>query len=202
VANATSIITVTYAQPSVLFYYDGLGSADDNVTPALTTNGFDVTFTTSSATFDTEASSGGHDLVIAMVQTGGPAIDLPTLEAYVDGGGRAIGADWRRTAGFADVFDASFTGELNLTTADLDVSALSTDITNPIELESPGFAIYSTGLSAEAGGSSLCAFENGDSCLVSGNSGRTALLGFLMDTIPGADDQTFWENLTLYVLGF
>jgi hypothetical protein len=115
VTNATSRITVTYAQPSVLFNYDDIGGADDNVTPALTANGFDVTFTTAAATFDTEVAGGGHDLVIAMVQSLAPAFDLPTLQAYVDGGGRAIGSDWGRTAGFGDVFDAGYTGATNLT---------------------------------------------------------------------------------------
>jgi len=202
VANATANVAVSYEQPSVLLYYDSIASADDNVTPALDANGFAVTFTTVAATFDTEVAGGDYDLVIAMVQNVSIAIDLPTLTTFVDAGGRAIGADWNATAGFADVFDASFSGATNLTTADLEVPALAEGITDPITLESSTWTTYSTGLTAGVGGSSECAFENDDSCLVSGNEGRTAILGFLMDTIPGADDQTFWENLTLYVLDY
>jgi len=202
VADATATVTVAYEQPSVLFYNDGIGGADDNVTPALDANGFAVTFTDVVATFNAEVSTGGHDLVIAMVQGSSPAFDLPTLATYVEGGGRAIGADWSRTAGFATVFDAIFSGATNLTTADLDAPALAEGLTNPIVLENPTYGIYSTGLTADVGGSSLCTFENADSCLVSGNEGRTAMLGFLMDTVPGTDDQTFWENLSLYVLDY
>lgn len=202
VASATATVTVAYEQPSVLLYYDSISSADDNVTPALDANGFAVTFTTTAATFDTEVAGGGYDLVIAIAQSNGIAIDLPTLATFVDDGGRAIGADWSQTAGFADVFDASFSGATNLTTADLDAPALAEGITDPIALTSSAWFTYSTGLTAGVGGSSACTFENDDSCLVSGNEGRTAMLGFLMDTIPGADDQTFWENLTLYVLDY
>lgn len=202
VADATATVTVAYERPSVLFYYDGISSADDNVTPALDANGFAVTFTTDAATFDTEVAGGGHDLVVVMVQNNGPTIDLPALTTYVDGGGLAIGADWSRTAGFAAVFDASFSGATNLTTADLDAPALAEGITNPITIGSPAWGIDSTGLTVDVGGSSLCAFENADSCLVSGNEGRTAMLGFVMGTVPGTDEQTFWENLTLYVLDY
>lgn len=202
VAGSTETVTVAYEQPSVLFYYDALGAAVDNVTPALDANGFAVTFTSVAATFDAEVAGGGHDLVIAMVQGSAPAINLPTLTTYVDGGGRAIGADWGQTADFATVFGASFSGATNLTTADLDAPVLAEGITDPIALENPTYGIFSTGLTAGVDGSSLCTFENADSCLVSGNEGRTAMLGFLMDTVPGTDDQTFWENLSLYVLDY
>jgi len=49
---------------------------------------------------------------------------------------------------------------------------------------------------------SLCTFDNDESCLVSGNDGRTALLGFMTGTVPEDDEQAFWENLTLFVLGY
>jgi hypothetical protein len=201
VASATANVTVAYERPSVLFYYDFINTAD-NMTPALEANGFAVTFTNVTATFNTEVSNGGHDLVIVMVQGNAPAFDVPAFAAYVDGGGRAIGADWSETAGFATVFDASFTGATNLTTADLEAPALADGVTNPLTLDLSFWGVSTTGLSAAVGSASLCTFENADSCLVSGNEGRTALLGFVMDAVPATDAQTFWENLSLHVLDY
>lgn len=202
VADATATVTVTYGRPSVLFYADGFSSGGDNVTPALDANGFEVTSTTASATFDTEVGAGDYDLVIALVQNVAPAIDIPALSTFVDGGGRAIGADYNQTASFATVFDATFTGATNPTTATLSSSALSEGLTNPIVLDDSDWGIYATGLATDGSSVSLCAFENTDSCVVSGNEGRTALLGFLTGSVPEVDEQTLWENLTLFVLGY
>jgi len=135
VADATATVTVTYERPSVLFFADDFSTGGDNVNPALEANGFDVTFTSSAATFDTEVGGSTYDLAIAMTQDVGIAIDLPTLTTYVDAGGRAIGADWNRTAGFATIFDATYTGATNPATADVSVAALSQGIVNPIVLD-------------------------------------------------------------------
>ena len=201
VADGTATVSVEYEQPSVLYYYDFI-DASDTMTPALEASGFAVTFTDAVATFDLEVAGGGHDLVIAIVQGNEPGINLTTLATYVDGGGRAIGADWSRSAGFEAVFDATFTGVTNLTTADLDAPALADGVSNPLALDLSHWGVSSTGLSAAVGGASLCTFENADSCLVSGNEGRTALLGFVMEAVAETDAQTFWENLSLFVLGY
>ena len=201
VADATATVTVTYERPSVLFFADSFSLGGDNVNPALEANGFAVTFTDSAGTFDTEVA-GDYDLAIALTQDVGLAIDLPTLTSFVDAGGRAIGADWNRTAGFATIFDATYTGATNPATADLSVAALSQGIVNPIVLDDTDWGIYATGLATDGASVSLCTFDIGESCLVLGNDGRTALLGFMTGTVPEDDEQTFWENLTLYVLGY
>jgi len=56
------------------------------------------------------------------------------------------------------------------------------------------------GLAPGEEGESLCTFDGGDSCVVVGNDGRSALLGMLADALPEDRGEAFWRNLTNYLL--
>ena len=53
-------------------------------------------------------------------------------------------------------------------------------------------------LAPAAGGTSVCSFPSG-SCAVSGNHGRTLILGFLTDT-PSTDGLKVLENLITFAI--
>ena len=192
----------------VLYFFDDYFSATTEATystalvDGIEAEGHTVTTATGAADFDTKLASGGYDVAVYLDQSStGIEIDETALQAFVDDGGRAIFVDWNRTASVATTFDASYTGNIDESSADL-AASLSAGITDPMTLTNPGWVVsFSMGLSAEAGGTSACTFGNGDSCLVLGNNGRTALLGFLADTLPEADAADFWGNLIVELEG-
>lgn len=187
----------------VLYFFDAYADATAETTystafvDGIESEGHAVTTATDGADFDTKLASGNYDVAVYFNQsTVDFAIDEAAFQVFVDDGGRAILTDWSQTAAVATTFDASYTGNTNETSADL-AAALSTGITDPMTLTNPSgtWGTFSMGLTAEAGGTSACTFGNGNSCLVFGNDGRTALLGFLADTLPEADAADFWANV-------
>jgi hypothetical protein len=181
---------------TVLVYIDQIVGAD-NVTPALA--GHTVTTATSWADFDTKLAGGSYQLVIALGQNNALAANTTTLANYITGGGRAIVDDYTSNPAYGPMMNATYTGVTNQNSANFLITALSSGITNPQPLTNPGWGIYSMGLLAAAGGTSVCTFPNGNSCAVSGNGGRTLLLGFLSDT-PGTNGVALWSNMISYVL--
>lgn len=161
-----------------------------------------VTRTHDPVTFNEELGTGRYDLVFVFVHAeapnvrAGPVPDPALLEDHLNDGGRLVLADFSRTAGYAELFDATYTGARNLEEADLTDPALSAGLDGPLSLENPsGWNDYAMGLAAGDASRAACRFENGDACLVRGHDGRAALLGFLGDTIPEAQARTFWRNL-------
>lgn len=170
-------------------YYLG----NNYVTPALSALGYGITVASSQGDFDTQLAAGSFDLAVNMTQSSGYSGDITILYEYIAQGGRVVAADWTRNASLATALDASFTGNTNQTVADF-AAPLDRGVTDPMALVSPGWGIFSTGLSPDTGGVSYCTFGNADSCLVVGNSGRTALLGFLSDVPPAGEGQQLFEN--------
>jgi len=199
VADATASVSIVYERPSVLYFEN---SPSAYIPAALEANGFEVNDVTAPdlISVTNELTAGGYDLAVVLFpnDSSEPAF-VTALEGFVTDGGHVVFAEYSPTADIATLFDASYSGTSNLTTADLD-PPLDAGITDPVTLDGAGYGTYSNGLTVEDGGTSLCTFENDDSCFVLGNDGRTALLGFLGDTIPEADGQTFWENLSLFML--
>lgn len=182
----------------ILYYFDDFYSTDPYVRSALDAAGHTVTQTSDASVFDAELGSGAYDLAIVLNQNDDLAIDTVALDAYVADGGRVIATDWTMTDSFAAIFDTSFTGTTNRNTVDLS-DALARGITDPVTLQNPGWGTYSMGLAPLAGGATACVFGNGDSCVVLGNSGRTAFVGFLADTLPADAGPPFWTNLVAEV---
>ena len=186
------------AQAATVLKYVDLVVGTDYVTPALA--GHTVTTATSWADFDTKLAGGSYQLVIALGQNNSLGANATTLQTYISGGGHAIVDDYTSNAAYGPMMNASYTGVTNQNQANFLIPALSSGITNPQSLANPGWGTYSMGLLAAAGGTSVCTFPNGNSCAVSGNGGRTLLLGFLSDT-PATDGAALWTNMINYVLG-
>lgn len=180
---------------NVLFYVDSfLGT--DYVTPALA--GDTVTTATSASDFDTKLAGGSFDLAIYLHQGAGNLPDVTTLTNYVASGGRVIFTDWSRDSSYDSLLQMTYTGTTNQTMMTL-ASPLGQGVTNPMTLASPGYGTFSMGLQAQGAAKSMCTFVNADSCLVVGNGGHTAALGFLGDTPPATDGTTLWKNVINYV---
>jgi hypothetical protein len=197
VACATFVAAPLATAATVLYYADGF-TGTDYPSQALAARGDTVTTASSWADFNTKLGAGSYDLVIALAQDSSNGIDVPTLTTYIDGGGHVIFTDYSQPAGIAALLDGSFTGTLNQTSVDF-ATALATGVANPQTLTNHGWGIFSMSLAAGAGGTSVCSFPTG-SCAVSGNSGRTLLLGFLADTTDSNGSQ-LWQNLIASVVG-
>jgi len=184
---------------TVLYYADSI-IGTNYVTPALTAGSHTVTTAVSWADFNTKLAGGGYQLVIALNQNSGIGADLPTMQNYIAGGGRVILADWTQTATFATALGGGYTGTTNQNSLNFLVPALSAGITKPQVLSNPGWGTYSMGETVGGSSTSVCSFPNSNSCAVSGNGGRTLLLGFLSDTPSATDGVRLWTNLINFVL--
>ncbi len=193
VAGMALVAAMPARAATVLLYFDSM-LGTNYVTPALTAGSHTVTTATSWADFNTKLAGGSYQLAIALNQNSGLGADLTTMQNYIAGGGRVIFTDWTRQATFAGALQGGYTATTNQNTLNFLTPSLSAGITNPQVLVNPGWGIYSMG-ETPAGGTSLCSFPNSDSCVVSGNGGRTLLLGFLADTPSAADGVRLWQNL-------
>ena len=182
-----------------VLYYADVNQGTDYMDSALTACGFDVTKPADWSEFNTELQTGDFDLAISFNQGDIPNLDKDIMAAYIAQGGKVIFTDWNKTSEFAQLFNASYTGNENETPITITESALSNRITNPMSISNPGWGTWSMGLSATGGGQSLAYFPNSDDAIVLGNQGRTAILGFLGDTPPADDGQKFFENLLYFM---
>jgi hypothetical protein len=187
--------------PRVLYYVDGFADLEDPyVLDALWANGYLVRKVEDTAAFEDGLRLGGIDLAVLLIQEDRPDLDLLAIDGFVEAGGRMIVADWRQDDGLAASLEARYAGDTNLVSADLDEGSLSEDLPPTIRLTNPGWNVFSMGLEVDGRGVSVCTFEQGDSCLVLGNGGRTALLGFVADALPLDQGETFFRNLTALLL--
>lgn len=181
------------AGESAVVYIDFL-LGTNYVTPALTALGYDITVATDWNDFDSKLAAGTFDLAVGLGQGNGYQGNTSVLASYIAGGGHAVAVDYEQRSALATAFDASYTGTINQNTATF-LPPVSVGLTNPMTLQSPGWSVFSTSLAPAQGGVSYCTFEDASSCLVVGNEGRTALLGFVSDTPPEADGQKLFENI-------
>lgn len=198
----TLFASLAFAVPAhaanVLYYVDL--NHFDYVTPALAAGGHTVTTATSWADFNTKLASGAYQLAIGLNQNTALGADLTIMTNFVNGGGRIIFTDWTLTASFATLLKGSYAGGSNQNSLNFTAPALAAGIVNPQPLTNPGWGLYSFGEAPTGSGTSLCTFPDTSSCLVSANSGRTLLLGFLADTPSAADGVRLWQNLIGYAL--
>lgn len=187
--------TTQPAARKVLVYVDEF-RGNDYVTPAL--SGETVTTATSASDFNTKLAAGNYDLAIFLHHGIGNLPNVTTLENYVASGGRLIFTDYSRSSTYDNLLQITYTGNTNQTSMTLD-APLGQGVTNPMTLTNPGYGTYSMGLQAQGAAKSMCTFGNAESCLVIGNVGHTAALGFLGDTPPAADGTRLWKNIINYV---
>ncbi len=106
-----------------------------------------------------------------------------------------IFCDWELTQSFAALFEASFTGLINVTPITLTDPALAVGISNPVPLVNIGWGTWSTGLAPAGNGEVLATFPDGTAAIIRGNNAHTMLLGYLSDVPVDADRQQLLENV-------
>lgn len=193
-------ITFTTLVPQNALVYIDYAMQADNVADALTAEGYAPTIAANASEFKTGLASGAYPLAVLFAQSLSAVyngITASNIQNYIDGGGMMIFATWTDSdAAIAAVFEASLTVSYNLSSVTVSdayiqsVAGLST-----FTLSSPGWGVYSTGLSAINGGTVLATFENGDAAMVLGNNGKTMMLGYLSDTTPTDSRQVIFESV-------
>jgi hypothetical protein len=175
---AALLLLASTAQAASVLYYRDASIAADAMGAALNASAHAVTRADSQSDFRGLVQNGGWDLVVYFQQSYSAGTGADTAIAqWVAGGGRAIFADWDRTAAIASLFGASYTGTNNQT-------QLSFDLLGNATLSNPGWDVFSMGLSAHVDATATAWFANGQDAVVFGNGGRTVLNGFLNDTLP------------------
>lgn len=169
---------------NALVYVD-YALVNDEVVSTLTSEGYTVTVATDWSNFNTLLAE-GTDLAVAFAQnspaTGG--LSYSTVESYISGGGKMIFATWSTAdLAFANLFEANFTGNFNMTMVCSDYISLKRDITGGcFTLSNPGWTTFSLGLSPIGNGTVAATYSNGDAAIILGNNGNTIMLGYLSDT--------------------
>lgn len=144
-------------------------------------------------------STEGWHLVVTLIQDrGGDRTFTSALIDYVQNGGKAILADFRKTFSVPDAdtlaaaFEGSYTGSFNATNIVFAPdSMLWFGLVSPIDIGLPSGVIWGTyamGLSATGSAAETGVFPNGDAAIVVGNNGNTILNGFLQDVFLDFDE--------------
>jgi subtilisin family serine protease len=188
-------LSVTREGFSALFFADGF-VGPDFVTPALRAQGYAVELPDTWEVFNQALMDEEFLLVVSLAQASDSGLDLGALEDHLLANGRVIAADWQQDEMLAELLEAEFTGVDDMTPVTMTDDDLAAGIQNPQPIADPGWgAWWSFGLRPLDAAQSIARFRNGDSALVWGHGGRSALLGMLADTLAPEDGQRFFENL-------
>jgi hypothetical protein len=124
------------------------------------------------------------------------------LVDWVAAGNRLILADWQQNATMLAALEAAPANGGNGGGLLFDDDRLTDGVQQPMPLSSDSWGVYALPLAPAGGGVSVCAFavENGSSCMVLGNEGRTAAVGFLADVVTASDGRNLIRNLLRVVL--
>lgn len=220
-ATKSHSVTVSVLNPlrdaSVLYYRNGLQGTDAAL--AALTEAADlygaVVVQTTDANFVADLDAEAPDLVVYLRQN---SVAIPddaevALLDWVDNGGALVFTSWDITEpdviAMLAAMDAAPTGNANfasLEVADVAIGAGLADTTMPVVNPDTSWGTYSFGLQETGDGVELAHFYDDtpelttDAALVSGNDGKTMALGFLVDTVEGADGATLLRNVFEYVL--
>lgn len=149
------------------------------------------------------AMAGDHDVLVYFNQnTQMRPEDVAGVVAWVEAGKRTIYSDWTWNTTVLVALQSQRGTSSNQQPLTFLDDRLAVGVQNPMPLTNPGWGVWATGL-APAGGTdavSVCSFPTGDSCLVYGNEGRTATVGFLNDTVTATDGRNFIRNLLRIVV--
>jgi hypothetical protein len=119
------------------------------------------------------------------------------LVDWVAAGNRLILADWQRNATMLAALEAAPANGGNGGGLVFSDDRLTEGVQQPMQLSSDSWFSYALPLAPTGDGVSVCAFENGNgsSCMVLGNEGRTAAVGFLADVMSASDGRNLIRNL-------
>ncbi len=201
-AVALTLVTSAASAQSVLYYTDlnlGTSAIPGAITqlqawrPLLTS-----VEAADDADFALKLGSSSWDLVIFGQQNGNPWGAVGgAVGAYIAGGGRVLGANWR---------DDGYSAAMGLSRVSLNGAELTgagvmfAGLSSPTMLLNPGWGVFSQGYSGE----DLClaSLSSGGCGAAVDNGGRTMMLAGLFDTYAvQADGERFVANGADYLLG-
>lgn len=173
-----------------------------------------VVVETDSDNFVADLAAEAPDLVVYLQQDGGFPVDhQPILLDWVDQGGALVFASWEYWSApvqaQVSAMQAEYTDTENFEFMEIQRAALATGLasaTIPITNPEGEWGTFSMGLSGVGAGKELAHFYHDSpvltthAALVSGHDGRTMVLGFLSDTVEGADGARLLRNIFEYVL--
>lgn len=198
VRTAMALVSLSFltsaarADVGILYYNDytigtdSMGQALANLGP-----GYTVYTASSDTDFQTQLATGNYSLGIFFAQdfqSSNYTSAISALATFAQGGGGAIYADWSQNGSLAAGFGAGFTGNTNESQFTVSDPALANGITNPVNLNNPGWGVFSTGLT----GSNVAAtfVSDGNGAIVIGDNGHAIVNGFLNDTFADANQGT------------
>jgi hypothetical protein len=119
------------------------------------------------------------------------------LVDWVAAGNRLILADWQRNVTMLAALEAAPANGENGGGLVFSDDRLSEGVQQPMPLSSDSWGTFALPLAPTGDGVSVCAFDNGNgsSCMVLGNEGRTAAVGFLADVMSASDGGNLIRNL-------
>jgi len=167
---------------------------NDFVADALLAQGYNLTFASGWADFNTKLLSGNYGLAVAFSQDFYEVPSPAAVQTYLNGGGRMILCDWTLDITLASLFEASYTNHYNQSQVFFSGSTYGNGISNPMTLQNPGWGIFSMGMAPKGGGQVLASFANGEAAAIKGNGGKTIILGYLSDTPPSDTRQQLFES--------
>ena len=186
------------AQEKTALYYCDSNSGTNLAPAALEALGFAITYADDWDDFNTKLEDGNFDLVILLNHGDTLEANDDLIAAYINGGGRVVFTSYniydQLVIDVAALFWAEYTGDINENDLTITDPRLAAGLPDPIQLINPHWSIYSTCMSTDSG-VSLASFANDTDAVILGNDGRTAILGFLADTLDEEYGQQFFENL-------
>lgn len=193
----------------VLYFVDAIsGTSLDDVLldglEALAGSGFiDLTISPSGAEFRDELEEGEYDVVFSFAQANSlPESTRDTLLDWVNNDNRLIFATFSDDDN--DELFAALESNASGSTNHDDISFTSprAGFQLPVEMAlfTDPWTVHSLGLEPSGAGVSICEFDDGDSCAILGNDGRTLHLGVMSDVFPAAHGEQIAANLLATVL--
>ncbi|WP_028672321.1 hypothetical protein [Saccharospirillum impatiens] len=191
---------------NVLYFQDS-GNTDflDTLQQLATQGVFSLFSTSNLAEFETLLENERIDVVFFM-QQGNPIVEdtANLLADWVSNKRRLIYTTYEDIDSIVPTaMEAEFTGETNLGEANINSAYLGWQLDNPAQMSNPaGYLTYSRGLNAIEEGITVCTWGNDESCAVTGNDGRTLMVGFLFNSLTAQNQRQFALNALAYVLAY
>ena len=184
-SSSLAIVTTIFAAvpasaANFLYYTDGVLGTDQFLS-ALGASGNTYTVANDDADFLNLLQTRNYDVGALFVQDFDAVnytATINSLSNFVAGGGQAIYADLSQNSALAAGFGVSFTGSIN----DTNLTILDPRFGTSVTLTNPGWANFSSNLTALPGSTVAATFSNGDAAIVLGNGNRSIVYGFANDT--------------------
>ena len=147
--------------------------------------GHTVTFARSPGEFRTRLAAGGYGLAVFLNQaraSSESSAAITDLGVFAADGGRVIYSDWSQNSALAAPFGAGFASDTDGGDVTVDPTLATSIAGGVVKIRTTTWFSSAAILSASAGSVVAATYPGGQPAIVTGNSGRTAVLGFLSDT--------------------